>query len=131
MAAENLKNIIENYLAEAETVAANAKPFEGAFGMKGGLANDPCHMKFYNAMAEAVKYEEPYEAVRTLLEADSSYDCPKSVRFMLTAIQGLAIDLVPALRPEQKEEFRAWYDRNIPKRMRLPIQAQLYKALKD
>lgn len=127
-----MNQITEDYLDTARNVIANAKPFAGAFGMKGGINDDPCHMNYYNAMKAALEEEDAdaYESVRFLLNADRSYECSRSVSFMLTAVQGLAVELVPRLSLEQKEEFRQWLDDNVPRRMRLPIQDQLYKALK-
>ncbi len=127
-----MNQITEDYLETARSVIANAKPFAGAFGMKGGINDDPCHMNYYNAMKAALEEEntDAYESVRFLLNAERSYECPRAVSFMLIAVQGLAVDLAPRLSREQKEEFRQWMDDNVPRRMRLPVQDYLYKALK-
>lgn len=133
MSAEILRRITEDYIAEAEAVQKKSGPFAGIMGFGGGLANDACHEKYYNAMAEALKDDsiDAYAAVKFLLGADEEYSVPNAVKCMLTAIQGLALPLVRKLGAEQKEEFRVFFDEKIPKRKRLPNQREVYQALKD
>lgn len=132
MSIEILNQITEDYIEEAKTVAKNAKPFAGVFGFGGGLGNDPCHERYYNKLEEALKDEDidAYEAIKYLFNAETSYEAPKAVTFMLSAIQGLALPLIPKLSQEQKDELREWYDVHVPKRNRLPVQTNVYKALK-
>ena len=102
------------------------------FGFRGGVGDSPCHLAFYNAMKEVTESDDcvPYEAVKLLIRADSAYEAPNSAKFMLSAAQGLAIPLVEKLSKEQKAEFLKYFEDNIPKRKRLPVQEQLFKALK-
>ena len=127
-----MKNLIEKYIAEVAALSASSRPLSGIFGFRGGVGDSPCHLAFYNAMKELTEAEDcdAYEAVRLLLRADSSYEAPNAARFMLTAVQGLAIPLAERLNREQKAEFRQYFDEHIPRRRRLPVQDQLYKALK-
>lgn len=127
-----MKNLIEDYIAEVRSVSKSSKPLAGVFGFKGGVGDSPCHMAFYNAMKEVTESDDcdAYEAVDLLIRADSAYEAPNSAKFMLTAAQGLAIPFVEKLSDEQKAEFLKYFDDNIPKRKRLPVQDQLYKALK-
>lgn len=131
MSIESLRIITEGYLAEADAVQKRSGPFAGIMGFGGGLAHDACHEKYYNAMTEALKDEtlDAYETVKFLFRADEEYDAPGTVKCMLTAVQGLALPLIPKLSAEQREEFRAIYDAKVPKRQRLPVQQELYKAL--
>ena len=126
-----MKNLIEEYIAEVKTVSKNSRPFSGIFGFKGGVGNSPCHLRFYNAMKEVTESDDcsAYEAVSLLLRADSEYEAPNAAKLMLTAVQGLAIPLVEKLDDAQRAEFRQYFDDNIPRRKRLPVQDQLYKAL--
>lgn len=127
-----MKNLIENYIAEVKDVSKNSRPLAGVFGFRGGVGDSPCHLAFYNAMKEVTESEdcEAYEAVKLLIRADTEYEAPKSAVFMLSAVQGLAIPLVDKLSGEQKAEFLKYFEDYIPKRKRLPVQEQLYKALK-
>ena len=127
-----MKKLIENYIDEVKSVSKNSRPLAGVFGFKGGVGDSPCHLAFYNAMKELTESPDcdAYEAVGLLIRADSSYEAPNSAKFMLSAAQGLAIPLVEKLSAEQKAEFLQFFEDNIPKRKRLPVQEQLYKALK-
>ena len=132
MNTEKLENLISDYIEEANSVIKNQKPLAGVFGFKDSIRTDSCHAKFYDDLSRelAEGSYDPYEASKFLIFADSKYECPKSVKMMLTAIQGLAIPLVPSLTDEQKAELRDYFDKNIKKHTRLPVQDQLYKALK-
>ena len=126
-----IENLILDYIEEVRTVIKNSKPLAGVFGLKGGVGDDPCHMKFYEKLSEALKeVDDPYQTVKLLIEAEKKYDAPKAATFMLSAIHGLAIPLVGDLDASQKAELIAYYDENVKKRDRLPVQVQLYKALK-
>ena len=133
MSVDTLRSITEAYLAEADEVQKKSGPFAGIMGFGGGLAHDGCHERYYDAMAEALKDEslDPYETVKFLFGADEEYSAPQTVKCMLTAVQGLALPLIPKLSAEQREEFRAAYDAKVPKRTRLPVQRELYKALSE
>ena len=127
-----INKLIEDYIAQVKEAARTSKPLSGLFGMKGGISDSPCHLAFYNALKEVTESEDcdAYETVGLLLRADSAYEAPKAGLFMLTAVQGLAIPLVEKLSAGQKAEFRQYFDEKIPRRKRLPVQDQLYKALK-
>ena len=132
MSIEKLENIISDYIEEANVVIKNQKPLSGIFGFGNSIGNNACHAKFYDAISKELSEGdyEPYEAVKFLIYADRNYECPKSVQMMLTTIQGLAIPFVSSLSDVQKDEFREYYDKNIKKHYRLPIQDKLYKELK-
>lgn len=132
MSTERINNLIEDYIEEVKDAIRSSKPLAGVFGLRGGIGDSPCHMKFYDSLKELIESGDfdAYETVRLLLHADSSYEAPDAAKFMLTAVQGLAIPLVPKLSAEQRGEFKQFLDDNVPRRKRLPVQDQLYKALK-
>lgn len=128
---EDVRLIIENYIRETHEILVQAKPTDGLFGLGDDPRRNPCHANFYNRLKESLtECEDPYECTKLLFEADSSFPCSDLARAMLTAIQGLALPLIPQLTDAQRDELRKWYDENIPRRRRLPIQQDLYKALK-
>ena len=55
---------------------------------------------------------------------------PLSVFWMLNAVHGLTADLIPLLDPDDATLLRGQYDRDFPRRERLPVQKKVYEALK-
>ena len=132
MAIEYLEILIDDYIKTVETLKPKSA-FGGMFGFGGGTRDDPCHFEFYETFKTAIENDcedDPYEICKLLITAERK-GAPDKARFMLTALQRLAIPLVDRLTTEQKSEFIEYFDENIPRRMRLPIQKDLYKALKD
>lgn len=132
MATEKLDNLIQDYISTANTVIKNQKPLAGVFGFGKSISNDACHEVFLDKLQKTLEEDtemDAYEIVQFLLQAENNYECPKSVKFMLVAIQGLAVPYVSKLTLEQKKEFKDYFDHNIPKHMRLPVQDKLYKEL--
>ena len=129
---KNIENIILEYIDEASLVIKESKPLAGIFGLKGGAGDDPCHRKFYSKLESALKEGtyDSYEVVKLLVNADKTYDCHKTIKLMLTAIQGLAIPFASTLTDEQKQEFLTYFDENVKRKDRVPVQDQLIKALK-
>lgn len=125
-----IDEIIQSYIAEAQSVIDSAKPSDGLFGFGRGPKDDPCHMKFYDAVSDAASRGDAYETVSAIIKAERNYECPKMCSWMLSAIHSLAIPRIGELSSAQREELRNWYDDNVPKRTRLPVQKQFYKALK-
>lgn len=132
MAIEKLENLIQDYLSTTDIIIKNQKPFAGIFGFSGGISKDGCHEVFLNKLQRTLEEDDTldaYEVVKFLLYADTRYECQRSVSFMLTAIQGLAVPYISKLSDEQKKEFKDYFDKNIPRRTRLPVQDKLYKEL--
>lgn len=130
MSTEFLHELVNNYADEVTALIAASKPTDGLFGFGSSPKNDPCHARFFEAMRQAVSEGDACENVRFLLRAPQDCVVPDSCRLMLEAIHGLAEPLVEKLTAEQCREFAAWYDENVPKRRRLPVQRSLYKALR-
>lgn len=133
-----IDELIRSYIATVEALNKKARPFDGVFGMGNDVRKDPCHMKVYEdiqaaveaAVAGGIYPEEADRAAETLLKAESSYTCPSCCGMMLTAFQGHIIPLTKHMSAAKREELRAWMDTTTPKRRRLPVQNNLYKALK-
>ena len=128
---DDVKMVIEEYIEKSRDVLKHAKPTDGIMGFGSSPKNNQCHMDFYEKLQAALTdCGDPYGCIKLIFEADSSFECPDMSRPMLTAIQGLAIPLIGRLSSSEKDELRNWYDVNVPKRLRLPIQKDVYKELK-
>lgn len=127
---EFLHELVKRYADEVTALEAAAKPTDGLFGIGSSPKNDPCHVRFFETMRQAVSEGDAYENVCFLLRAPQDCFVPDSCRLMLEAIHGLAEPLVEKLTAEQCRELMVWYDENVPKRKRLPVQRSLYKALR-
>ena len=130
MSTEFLHELVNDYAAEVTALIAVSRPTDGLFGIGSGPKNDPCHVRFYETMRQAVAEGDAYENIRFLLRASQECSVPELCRPMLEAIHGLAEPLAEKLTAEQCRELMAWYDENVPKRRRLPVQRSLYKALR-
>ncbi|MGX8692275.1 MAG: hypothetical protein ACSW8E_00775 [Clostridia bacterium] len=133
---ERLRALIRAYLEEVRAVERKKGPLAGAFGMKGGPADDPCHDRFSEALRAMLEdfaqaKPEPAEA-RALLEqllALPPEDCPRSAYWMLLAVQGMAEGLIPALDRENARALLERYGKDYPRRLRLPIQKKMFCRL--
>ncbi len=133
---ERLRALIGAYLEEVRAVERSKSPFAGAFGMKGGPADDPCHDRFAAALdallEEAAEAEPEPSEVRALLEqilAPPPKDCPRSAYWMLLAVQGAAERLVPALNREDARVLLERYRADYPRYQRLPVQTKILRLL--
>ena len=130
-----IKKLILEYLDEVDEAINSAGPADGIFGMGKSPKDDPCHERFYadigKAVAEIKDGNEAFEAASELIRADKDYNCPQMASLMLTAVQGHVLTLLPLLNAEQKKSLKDYFDENIPRWQRLPVQRQLYKALKE
>ena len=72
---------------------------------------------------------ESLDAARFLIEAPRSYAGPESY-WMMYAAQGWCRELVYRLDEAECAQLRTLYDELYPKRDRMPVHQELYKALK-
>ena len=132
---KQLVEIYEGYLEKAAQVRAKASPFAGIFGMGDDPRKHPCHENFYETVEQwsqnfdAGDPDETLAAVRYILEAAKEHEKQKDVYWFLYAAHGLTMPLIPALRPADREELAAWYNQTYPKRVRFPVQNQVYRCL--
>ncbi len=133
---ERLQELYWVYLAEVQAAKDVSSPFAGAFGMKGGPADDPCHDRFVSALRalleeSAQAWPGPGEA-RALLEqvfAPPPEGCPRDAYWMLLAAQGLAERLIPGLSCEDARVLLERYRADYPKHARLPAQEKILRLL--
>ena len=132
---EDIKCLIENYLKEVDDVLRSARPFDGILGLGKRPADNPCHGIFIDnvgkAVAEVKDSEEAFAVADELIRANENYDCSMMTSLSMTAAQGHILKLLPLLTSEQKKELKVYFDKHIPKRKRLPVQEELYRALKQ
>ncbi len=133
-----LRALYERYLDRAAEAERSAKPLAGAFGMKGGPADDPCHGRFADELKELLKDfaqndPDPDEA-RALLEeifAASKQPCPKCAYWMLLAVHNLTEPVIACLRTEDARTLRERYRGDYPRHRRLPSQDNVLRWLKQ
>ena len=102
-----LQECVDRYERAVEKVLAGLRPGDGFLG----LGNDPA-----------------FQAVRFLLSLSQGERYELAVP-MMEAVQGHALALIPLLAPARAEELAGWYGTCFPKRRRLPVQTQVFRAL--
>ena len=134
---DKLNAMIDEYIAHVEELMAKKGAFDGLFGLGHHPKNDPCHAVFYDDVKKLVDEfvagehttEEVDSLAETLIKADAVRGDLPEVQMMYIPIQGLAIPLVPSMSESKKKEIGEWYVKYVPRRMRMPVQANLCKAL--
>ena len=139
-----LKEIQERYAQYVEScreLRASAGAFDGFLGLGHDPKKDSSHRIFYQdvermtellaaAPAGPEKAEELKEVTEFLLKAERRWAGETLAVWMCAAAQGHALKLIPLLSAQDAGELFAWYDENYPRRQRLPVQDQVYKALR-
>ncbi|MCD7708976.1 MAG: hypothetical protein LUI02_03780 [Clostridiales bacterium] len=134
---DDLKKCFGDYVEYTASLRKQYAPGAGLLGFGRGPKDDPGHMKFYDdakALAETLAATEPSpeiaaEAVEFILHAEEENQKYDLAVWMLMAAQGIAIPLIPYLKPEDAARIRDWYGRRYPRHKRLPIQNEVFKAL--
>ena len=134
---EQLKERYRQYDEEATLVRKKASPADGLFGFGNDPKNHPCHELFYEDIGKWTKAfletrpdaRDALAAARFLIEAPRSCAGPESY-WMMYAAQGWCRELVCRLNSEGCAQLRTLYDELYPKRDRMPVHQELYKALK-
>ncbi len=135
---ERIGNLFDEYLKAAQLLEDNRKPSE-LFGLKFGPSDDPLHEHFAEKLGSILRdaeAENPESAqIRPLLEkiyyAPKEYPKPKSAFWMLIAVQGLTQNLIQKLDSADAGELYELYEKNWPRRTRLPVQDAVAKALRN
>ena len=132
---QDLKNRYEQYLAEAEKARQRTGLCDGLFGMGNDPRKAPCHEAFYEFVAQWVDQfmqteGDCGEAARWLLKIADAHREQKDIFGYLYAAQGHALPLIGRMDREQAKELLCWYDSAYPRRERMPVQDQVFKALK-
>jgi len=130
--------IYEAYLAKTILLERDQKPGAGWFGLKGGVADDPCHDRFaeelHGFFTELSGSGADSAAVREIMEyvlsAPQKADAPRAAYWMLIAVQGLTRPLLPLLSPADAGAVGALLERLFPRSQRLPVQDKLLRELR-
>jgi hypothetical protein len=126
------------YLAEAERVERERKPGEGLFGVGKKPSDDPCHERFATELetllnafdAQAPESAQVRELLSYLYLAPKEHPEPRSAFWMLCAVHGLTLDLTARLNRTDAAALFSLYAESYPRWDRLPVQQQVYSALK-
>jgi len=137
MERSQLNEIYEQYIHQVKTILQKASTFDGLWGFGNDPKKDPCHMKFYEDVEgyidrlvqsgpeEAVALQAAKLIIRTPLQHEG-----QAVYWCMIAVHGPCKKLVPLISPASCAELRNFYDEAYLRRNRLPVQQELYKALK-
>ena len=135
----SVREICENYIDTVAELERNRKIGEGIFGLKGGPKDSPCHDRFIEDLAGALKDlsasgagpEEIREVLSYLYRAPLENKNQKSAYWMLLAAHGLTFDLIDCLTPEGAAALYDRYAEDYPRWERLPVQKNVLSRLKD
>ena len=134
---DRLNERIDQYVEKVNYLMANKKAFDGIFGLGHHPKDDPCHGVFFDdvhklveeCIASSPSAEEADALAETLIKADSVRGNLPEVQMMYIPIQGQVIPLIPFMSQEKIQELGKWFSESVPRRMRMPIQRDLCKAL--
>ncbi|MCQ2458258.1 MAG: hypothetical protein MJ142_05935 [Clostridia bacterium] len=133
-----LRQVYDQYRVNLDECAKKYKPGEGLFGIGHSIKDDPCHKVFDTEVSGAVdeivarnpSSEETEEAVRFLFSQGKNNVYPVAAQLMLFAEERHILRMIPLLSDEAAlriyKEYAACYKRW----ERLPVQKEVYKALK-
>ena len=133
-----LRAIYEAYLDKTVTVERSQKIGAGWFGLKGGVADDPCHDRFADELRayfeELAQSGADSAAVREVMEyvisAPQKADAPRAAYWMLIAVQGLTQPLLPLLSATDAQTVGELLEKLFPRSKRLPVQDKLLRELR-
>lgn len=131
---ETLRTIYDNYLGVVAQLQRKRKPLQGAFGLGGGPAEDPCHQQLVRDVEQALSQmtqEQREQAVEFILRAPVNYKGEPMVYWTFMAAHGATLPYLPSLPVQQAKPLRAWYQKAYPRWERMPCQEQVLTALKQ
>ncbi len=137
MNASELSALYDRYFEEAAAAERNRKPMDGLLGFGKKPQDDPCHDRFLDSVRDWLKdYSDTSpesSSVRDVLSRiyfiSDGLEQSGSAYWMLFAIHGLTLDLIPFLSSEDAAALKDRYARSFPRYTRLPVQKQVFKAL--
>ena len=132
-----LNQAFTEYRQELEEYARKSKPTDGLLGFGRSLKDDPCHDRFDERVKEAVDGivaasptpEAAKQTVGMLLRSDTQ-SWPLAAQWMLRAIERHILPLIPFLSPDASAAFQKEYAARYKPWDRLPVQQEVFKALK-
>ena len=135
---EDIKALYGEYLLQAAKLESERKVGDGLFGMGTKPSDDPCHDEFAKKL-EALIGEfasadptsaEVREVLSYIYNMPAEHREPLSSYWMLNAVHGLTLGLAERLSPQDAEKLCKLYEKEIPRRKRLPVQKKVMSALK-
>ena len=131
-----LQERFQQYYETAREVRRKAPVFAGLFGLGSDPKKDPFHEAFLKDVGELVAEfvgTEPQEyqvvsVIKWLVEIADQYKHDDIVWY-LYAIQGHVKPLIPLLTEEMARRLADWYNSLYPRRIRLPLQDDIYRLM--
>lgn len=131
--------LYDTYLSEALRVEQARKPGEGIFGIGKKPSDDPCHDRFISdlgAMLDDFCRSQPASSdvsavLKLIFRAPKEHPEPTSAYWVLIAAQKLALPLIPLLTLPDAAALVSEYAATYKRWERLPVQKQIYLALKQ
>lgn len=132
-----LELAFEKYRQDLDDYARKSKPTDGLLGFGHSLKDDPCHDRFDERVKEAVDGvvaaaptpEDAKQIVGMLFRSDTQ-SWPLAAQWMLRAIERHILPLIPFLSPDSAAAFQKEYAARYKPWERLPVQQEVFKALK-
>ena len=132
-----LELAFETYRQDLDEFARKSKPTDGLLGFGRSLKDDPCHDRFDERVKEAVDgiaalspTPEDGKQIVGMLFRDDIQTWPLAAQWMLRAIERHSLPLIPFLAPETAAAFQKEYAARYKPWERLPVQQEVFKALK-
>ena len=133
---ESMLDALREYDGAVQEVQKNRRVFDGVLGLGNHPGSAPCHdaldrqaEALWREAAEAGDLEAAEELVNTLFRAETEWKGPEYARLMLVAVQRHAIPLIPLMEKGARDELSDWYQKQYPRRKRLPVQDEVLAAL--
>ena len=134
--ANRLRENLREYDQAVQELQKNRKMLDGVLGLGKHPGDAACHeildKQIETLCKETAEDGTPEEAAALLEEiyhTERNWKGPEYARLMLTAVQRHTIPVIPKLTPESRKTLCAWYEKEYPRRKRLPVQDQVMKAL--
>ena len=135
---DDIRALYDAYIAKAEQLERDKKPGEGLFGLSSGPKDHPCHEQFGNDLqalladiaAERPASGEAREMLLYIYSAPLDHKWPLTVYWMLQAVQGLTLELIPLLTAQDAKALCDAYAKTYRRWERLPAQVKALDALK-
>lgn len=131
---EELEKLYADYLDLVAQLRRNQKLWDGAFGLGGGPADNPCHEKLVRDVEGLLADLDPArrpQAVEYILHQPLEHKEDPVVYYTLLAAQGATIPYLSALPVDQAKELRGWFEQTFPRRDRMPCQDKVLAGLKQ
>ncbi len=133
-----LEEAFDDYRTDLANASRRQKVTDGLFGFGHSLKDDACHDRFDERVARAVRGicaleptpEEAEKAVRMILCPAEERFPQETAKWMLRAVERHAAPLIPFLDHLAAAGFLREYACRYPRWDRLPVQKEIFRALK-